>query len=174
MNFFKLLLLCVLLLAPLQTASAKREPARWWPSFERPKTGSYAEDKAIIQAVQYLLRARGQKLTVDGIFGRQTENAIISFQRRNGLIAKGKMNNATWEALIMPCKVGSSGDGVRALQALLRRAEYDIPVNATFGPSTRAAVLKFQNMRGLAADGIAGKQTWCALVDGTVGQPLAD
>ena len=169
MKLLNLLLLVALLLAPIQTASAKREPARWWPTMERPKTSGYAEEKSIIQSIQLLLRARGQKLGIDGIYGVQTENAIKNFQRRSALVAKGTMNNATWEALVVPCRTGSQGDAVRAIQTLLRRAEYDIPVNGQFGPATRAAVVKFQNMRGLHIDGVVGKQTWCALVDGSIG-----
>jgi peptidoglycan hydrolase-like protein with peptidoglycan-binding domain len=174
----KFLMLALLLWMPLvaqpKAAQAKRAPARWWPTIERPKDKSYAEDKAIIKAIQYLLRARGQKGVIDGIYGVQTENAVKNFQRRNGLVARGSLSNATWEALVVPSRLGAQGDAVRALQTLLRRAEYDLPVNGKFGPSTRAAIMKFQNVRGLDSDGIAGKQTWCALVDGTVGTPQSD
>src|SRR5674536_233573 len=38
-----------------------------------------------VRTLQYLLRARGQLVTVDGIFGAHTEAAVRAFQQRNHL-----------------------------------------------------------------------------------------
>lgn len=37
--------------------------------------------------------------SVDGVYGQQTYNAVVSFQRRNGLTADGVIGPRTWRAL---------------------------------------------------------------------------
>lgn len=56
----------------------------------------------IVADLQELLNAEGGylELTVDGKFGQATERAIISFQRRYGLVDDGEAGNATWTKLI--------------------------------------------------------------------------
>lgn len=53
---------------------------------------------------------------------------------------------------------------VRTLQQLLRARNHPVAVDGIFGPNTEAAVKAFQQSTGLAADGIAGPQTWPKLV----------
>ena len=64
-------------------------------------------------------------------------------------------------------RVGSTGLNVETIQSWLNRIRRNYPAipaitdaAGTFGDSTRAAVTKFQNIFGLAADGIVGKATW--------------
>ena len=38
-----------------------------------------------VETLQYLLRARGRNLTVDGIFGPKTDAAVRAFQQQNAL-----------------------------------------------------------------------------------------
>lgn len=64
-------------------------------------------------------------------------------------------------------RVGSTGLDVQTIQNYLRRIRQNYPAipaitdpEGTFGDSTRAAVVKFQNIFGLAPDGIVGKSTW--------------
>lgn len=61
---------------------------------------------------------------------------------------------------------GSVGDAVRlAQQALIRAGASPATLsNGIFGPETRAALRAFQRARGLADDGIAGRETWAALL----------
>ncbi len=54
---------------------------------------------APVTELQRLLNAKGAKLTVDGIFGATTQNAVIQFQRSNGLTADGIVGAKTWAAL---------------------------------------------------------------------------
>lgn len=61
-------------------------------------------------------------------------------------------------------KVGSTGVDVRALQLLLTHHGHTIEADGNFGPATQAAVSDFQADNGLDPDGIAGPQTWAALV----------
>ncbi|MDR1465114.1 MAG: peptidoglycan-binding protein [Oscillospiraceae bacterium] len=66
---------------------------------------------------------------------------------------------------------GSIGESVRTLQKMLRRISQNYPaipkaeVNAgIFDAATEQAVLGFQKVFGLTADGIAGRQTWYRVV----------
>ena len=61
-------------------------------------------------------------------------------------------------------KPGSRGHPVPALQYLLRDRGHAVTVDGTFGPGTEAAVESFQHADLLKVDGIAGPQTWPALV----------
>lgn len=61
-------------------------------------------------------------------------------------------------------KYGSTGAEVTAIQQTLKDwGLYDGPVNGTYGPLTQAAVKRFQQIKGLQVDGIAGPQTLKAL-----------
>ncbi|MDE6602531.1 MAG: peptidoglycan-binding protein, partial [Lachnospiraceae bacterium] len=66
-----------------------------------------------------------------------------------------------------PLRVGSTGLDVQTIQRYLKRIRQNYPAipaitdaEGTFGDSTRAAVVKFQSIFGLSADGIVGKATW--------------
>ena len=63
-------------------------------------------------------------------------------------------------------KEGSHGPEVTELQALLKDGYYNGAVDAQFGPTTKAAVLKFQQKNQLIADGEVGPKTWQALSSG--------
>jgi peptidoglycan hydrolase-like protein with peptidoglycan-binding domain len=61
-------------------------------------------------------------------------------------------------------RVGSTGVAVRCLQSRLNALGYSAgPVDGSFGPMTRAAVVRFQRAKGLPADGVVGRQTARAL-----------
>ncbi len=60
--------------------------------------GSRGEDVRLVQ--QALNQINGNTaLSVDGIFGSATENAVRRFQSANGLAVDGVVGNATWTAL---------------------------------------------------------------------------
>ena len=61
-------------------------------------------------------------------------------------------------------KQGSQGHPVPALQYLLRDRGHHVTVDGIFGPKTEAAVEQFQIADQLRVDGIAGPQTWGALI----------
>jgi peptidoglycan hydrolase-like protein with peptidoglycan-binding domain len=54
-----------------------------------------------VQTLQYLLRARGHAIAVDGIVGPQTDAAVRAFQQQNNLLVDGIVVPQTWSALII-------------------------------------------------------------------------
>ncbi|HEY8186950.1 MAG TPA: peptidoglycan-binding protein [Pyrinomonadaceae bacterium] len=61
-------------------------------------------------------------------------------------------------------KQGSSGPDVQDLQQKLKALGFDPKgVDGNFGPGTKAAVIAFQQSKGLQADGVAGPATMAAL-----------
>jgi peptidoglycan hydrolase-like protein with peptidoglycan-binding domain len=128
-----------------------------------------------IRTLQFLLRARGHHLTLDGIFGPATEAAVKDFQTSKGIAADGIVSPQTWAALIIRVKKGSSGDAVRGVQEefQFRAGEpgKGLQVDGVFGPQTDSTVRGFQHALSLdipamVVDGIVGPVTWQALVGG--------
>jgi peptidoglycan hydrolase-like protein with peptidoglycan-binding domain len=129
-----------------------------------------------VRTVQYLLKAHGHDLDVDGIFGPLTEAAVKVFQGDNNLTADGIVGDKTWAKLIRQVKRGSKGDDVRAAQDHLRLRDLPetsgLAVDGIFGPLTETGTKAFQtwvtanqsDVLTLAADGIVGPKTWRALV----------
>lgn len=62
-------------------------------------------------------------------------------------------------------KRGCKGGAVERLQTWLNDLGYTLVVDHDFGPTTDAAVRKFQSDKGLEADGIVGQKTWAALAE---------
>jgi len=130
-----------------------------------------------VETLQYLLRARGHNVTVDGIFGPATDSAVRAFQQQKGLTVDGIVGPATWSALIITVKQGSQGDAVRGVQEefQFRNLSGDpnkgLQVDGIFGPKNDAAVRGFQQalhqeIPSVTVDGIVGPVTWQALVSG--------
>lgn len=129
-----------------------------WPVLQQGASGQ------AVTTAQYLLRAAGRSLTVDGSFGPGTASAVRSFQQSRGLGVDGVIGPSTWSALIVVLRQGDQGNAVRALQSELR-----ISVDGSFGSGTASAVRSFQQSNGLSVDGVVGPATWQALVAGTSG-----
>ena len=130
-----------------------------------------------VKTLQYLLRARGHSVAVDGIFGPLTEAAVRALQQQKGLAVDGIVGHNTWSALIITVKQGSQGDAVRGVQEefQFRNLSGDpstgVQVDGIFGPKTDAAVRGFQqalhqDIPSVTVDGIVGPVTWRALVSG--------
>ena len=129
------------------------------------------------KTLQYLLRARGHSVVVDGLFGPQTEAAVKAFQASQGLAANGIVGGVTWAALVVEVKQGSQGEAVKGVQEefQFRNLSGDPgkgpQVDGIFGPITDAAVRAFQHALSLdiptvIVDGIVGPVTWQGLVSG--------
>jgi murein L,D-transpeptidase YcbB/YkuD len=125
-----------------------------------------------VRPLQRLLRARGHRVAVDGIFGPATESAVKTFQRNNGLGADGIVGPRTWPRLVVQVKRGSRGEAVRAVQEVI--VFHDLSsgegertqVDGIFGPLTDRFVRGFQTAVGTTSDGIVGPITWRAMVSG--------
>jgi len=133
----------------------------------------------IAKTVQYLLRANGQQVTVDGVVGNQTDAAIRAFQRSHNLTVDGIVGNQTWPVLIVKVGTGAKGDAVRAAQDQLRLrnlgATKNLAVDGDFGPLTDAGVRAFQKALNdehyltTPVDGVVGTDTWFALANNFAG-----
>ena len=150
-------------------AAVTAAPAVALPSWPVLRQGTNsAWPKVTVRSLQYLLSARGAKLTVDGVFGAKTKAAVVAFQRAHHLPADGVTGAKTWGALIVTVKLGSTGSAVRAVQdqANFRnlRNGHSLNVDGIFGPKTQAWVRGFQQAEGFKADGVVGPLTWQALV----------
>lgn len=70
---------------------------------EYPKWAGYYLKKGSrgknVQQMQQRLKDRGWKITVDGIFGAQTDTVVRAFQREKGLAVDGIVGARTWSAL---------------------------------------------------------------------------
>lgn len=149
-----------------------------------------------VSILQHRLRVIGAyydtipTVSVDGIFGERTRDAVIAFQNRFGLSPDGIVGRQTWEEIyrvyrgILNSNVelaggelplpwggvilqyGNSGETVRALQEYLNAVAQVLPniptveVDGYFGDDTRNAVRLFQSELDLPIDGIVGERTW--------------
>ena len=126
---------------------------------------------------QRLISLRYLDGVADGVFGMETQEALVAFQRANNLTADGETNVATWRKLngsaraanATPTPVpattatlheGESGENVYLLQAkLFELGYYTGRVDGRYGSETTEAVKAFQRANGLSADGVFGKGT---------------
>ena len=152
----------------MTTASTTIQP---WPLVRD------GDEQHPVQTLQYLLRARGHTITVDGTFGPATDAAVRGFQQHEGLTADGIVGPHTWAALILTVEQGNQGDAVRGVQEefqyrnLSGDPNQGVQVDGIFGPATAAAVRGFQqalhtDIPSVTVDGIVGPVTWQALVSG--------
>lgn len=136
---------------------------------------------------------------VDGKFGSGTKNAVIQFQRANGLTADGLAGTKTQTLLYAQVNNGISGDtsssgssssgtssGTSGFTRTLRKGYtgadviavqqklkelgfYSGSVDGVYGTGSIAAVKKFQQQNGLTADGLVGSRTYAALMSASTG-----
>lgn len=130
-------------------------------------------------------------IAVDGNFGPATRDAVIAFQTFSGLTPDGIVGRNTWNALVntyqsildtgsfaldstplapaAPLVLGSRSDYVSQLQEWLNilAVQYPeinpIPQTGYYGEMTRNAVMAFQSLFGLPANGIVTPFTWYEL-----------
>ena len=156
------------------------------------RTGSTG---SAVEQLQFWLNTLAQyessipSLTVDGVYGTGTANAVRAFQRKYGLTVDGVVGRNTWTELYdqfrsiqsdngapnaypgTALREGSSGQNVRLVQFWLKIARTVYPslsnvtVDGKFGSATTAAVRRFQRYFGLTADGVVGRTTWQKLYE---------
>lgn len=171
-------------------------------SRQYPEELSEGMQGVYIQLLQYFLSIVGAYYDelprlpdIDGVFGPQTRNAVIAYQKMMGLPQTGVVNQETWNALIstyqavvrvrpieewLPGTVGfpniflvegMSGEEVRRAQELINIIARGYPavgtvtVDGAFGPATRASVVAIQKQLGLPETGAIGPLTWEGMND---------
>ena len=132
-------------------------------------------------------------ISIDGVYGQPTVDAVSAFQSFYGLTPTGIVDEATWNLLkdiyiqtvnslpdtfygerakLFPgyfLAEGMQNEDVEDLQTYLSFiADYytkipKIPVTGYFGSQTRDAVTVFQRLFGITANGIVGANTWNAI-----------
>ncbi len=154
-----------------------------------------------VRTLQYYLAFLGYfnpdlpQISVDGIFGQETYDAVLTFQNKYGLTVDGIVGRSTWNALqnayegvlrtlppsyksysdlIYPgyfITTGAKGDVVRQLQTYLRVIGQNNPsvpvisVDGDYGSRTKAAVEAVQRINGLEPNGQVGPITWNAIIE---------
>lgn len=81
---------------PLEVADVPR------PSKPAPKAMPLVKrgDKgAAVKTLQLALKSRGYRIEADGVFGKQTEATVKTYQKRCGMKADGIVGRKTWAAL---------------------------------------------------------------------------
>lgn len=160
---------------------------------DRLEVGNRGNDvKALQYFIDYLSAYEESipPIDIDGIFGEETRNAVIAFQRAYGLSPTGIVEERTWNTLYnaylgiisslpveyfsgnivpyggVPLSLGANVSAVLVLQEYLNyiaNTYTEIPrfeVTGFFGTKTREAVIAFQRLFGLVPDGTVGAVTW--------------
>ena len=150
-----------------------------------------------VRVIQYYLDVVGAfydtvpRVTINGIFDPETEQAVRAYQQAFGLTVDGVVGRLTWQSIqdvyesilttsqqidggviLFPGRVlqiGFRGEDVAQAQeylAYLATVYPEIPaptVDGEFGPATQQAVLAFQRLFGLEETGNIGVTTWNTL-----------
>jgi peptidoglycan hydrolase-like protein with peptidoglycan-binding domain len=127
-----------------------------------------------VAGLQVALRAWGlYDGPIDAIPGPGTRAAVRAFQQQAGLPVDGiagRMTRAALGPLGRPLRArpvlqrGAFGWDVSVLQFTLTKAGvYRWPIDGFFGSETAKALRRYQQARGLVADGVAGPQTLTGL-----------
>ncbi len=153
--------------------------------------------KAEIFELQNMLRVIAQTdssiplTNPDGIFGEETESAVIAFQKNYGLTPNGIVDFATWDAIfqvymnasrvislhgIQPfpsgdyeVQRGENSDIVLFIQLMLSALAVameifdDIELSGVYDEKTEQAILEFQKLHELPPSGLVDSKTWDTL-----------
>jgi peptidoglycan hydrolase-like protein with peptidoglycan-binding domain len=144
----------------------------------------FGESGQEVTAVQERLRQLGYfETTPTGYFGKITKNAVISFQRAQGLKADGIVGTSTYNRLFgrsiyynpgqtQPYNYypilqrGDNSKAVLQLKQWLAVNGYTQPtLNEDFDIVTEAELRRFQREHRLVVTGVADKTTWISLVN---------
>ncbi len=130
------------------------------------KTGS--RGAAVTELQKNLTKLGYDTKGTDGIFGNNTKDAVLSFQRAHNLTADGIVGAGTQNAIAKALNyhnkgilvLGSRGAAVTELQKNLTKLGYDTKgTEGIFGTGTKNAVIAFQRDYGLSQDGMVGNDT---------------
>lgn len=162
------------------------------------KLGDRGASVRIIQYYLNFLSYFNLKLpyvAIDGIFGQETYDAVLTFQALYGLDVDGIVGRDTWDmiqnayagvltslpdeyrgyaSLLYPGYIittGTSGRVVEQLQTFLKTiadnnsAVPNVTVDGYYGDETKNAVIAVQKLKGIEQNGQVGVLTWNAIVN---------
>lgn len=108
----------------------------------------------------------GSYIKANGLYDADFTAFVVSWQSGHRLTADGIIGPKTWAAIAENSPTCSTSKNrisgyTMALQILL---DTNITCDGIFGSRTKAAVVAFQDSKGLKADGKCGPKTWDALL----------
>ena len=154
-----------------------------------------------VRVLQYYLNFLGffnpklPQIGVDGIFGQETYDAVLTFQRVYGLTVDGIVGRTTWNqiqnsydgvvrslppqyknyaGLLYPgylITTGAKGSVVRQLQTYINviaskvRSVPSVTVDGDYGNNTKNAVIAVQRLNGITPTGQVGPLTWNVITE---------
>ena len=139
------------------------------PLIENPNGVFGVGTRNAVQAFQRIFN-----LNPDGIVGKSTwyqlKYIYNGVKRLNELTSEGLTLEEVTRPFPEVLREGDTGIDVRSLQYYLAFISYfsddavpDVAIDGSFGPATTQAVIAFQNLAGIPADGVVGLQTWIQL-----------
>jgi peptidoglycan hydrolase-like protein with peptidoglycan-binding domain len=142
------------------------------------RAGSASNNVTYVRELQTDLYSFGYyTVSVDGLFGPETETAVKAFQTAKGLTADGIVGAGTWAAIdnavasgwkcerpiLSTSSPSNKAAYITALQNALISFGYSLTADGIFGLQTRNAVKDFQAAHNLTADGNVSAATWAAI-----------
>lgn len=129
-----------------------------------------SERNIVIEEIQTLLRLYGYNAgNVDGVLGFRTREAVVQFQKDNGLKESRFVDQQTWERLNIFKKnklVVNDDLNVKLIQKILKKVGFNPgKADGKFGENTKKTVKQFQQAHGLNPDGKIGFKTLLKLAD---------
>lgn len=144
---------------------------------------------ADVSVVQQRLKDLGYLSTLSGSYDSATQEAVRSYQKKNGLTADGLAGPSTFSSLFSDgaLSAGSTLTGsyntyvmdyngntssaktsaVRKAQQALRNLNYNVPLTGAFEARTHDAIVAFQLRNGITASGVLDAATQAALYSGS-------
>ncbi|GAA4002470.1 hypothetical protein GCM10022247_24090 [Allokutzneria multivorans] len=134
-----------------------------------------------VLGLQRALRYKGYGLRGTGLYAENTLASVKDFQRRNGIVDDGVVDQPTWQALVGPLLPGRTSTPLlpeRGIQPgahdpqmmdqlanAFNRLEIDAPEESGghYNEAWQATVRVFQRNVGIKDSGIVGPLTWNAL-----------
>jgi peptidoglycan LD-endopeptidase CwlK len=144
------------------TKTAAATPAKVSSATSSSGGSSYIKEaQKYANSRNYPTKAKFTKLTVDGYKGPKTMNALLRIYQYYAKVAiDGIFGPKSKAAGSIQSRKKHTPGWTRLIQSLLNVHGYKLAVDGIFGSGTEAALKSFQISKGIAADGIAGPNTY--------------
>ncbi len=141
---------------PQKTAYTETKIAEPGKCFQRLDQGYH------ILALQKILSKLGHPCMHDGIFGINTYNSVVAFQKKRRLKPDGLVGRRTLGGFFNTqntLKMSDRGFDVEVLQLVLLFYGYKLIVDGVFGKGTHNKLISLQRIKRLKPDGVFGAFT---------------